>query len=270
MILKNSFNLDGKTIVITGANGLLGIEFTESILEFGGQVIAIDLASNNLENKELLENNLLHFINVDISDELELKKQINEISENLKLNITGLVNCAAKDFIPDKSDEAGTLDDLFDLNEFRKTLDLNVTSQIIVADIVAELLIKNGGGSIINISSIYGLLSPKQSIYDHIVTDGKVYKKPLSYSVSKSALFNLTRHLATLWAKNSIRVNTVTFGGVENNQDKKFIEKYSENVPVGRMADVTDYSGIIIYLLSDNSKYVTGANFVVDGGWSSW
>ena len=177
---------------------------------------------------------------------------------------------AAKDFIPDKSDKNATSDELFDLEEFRKTIDLNVTSQVIVTDIVAKFLINNGGGSIINISSIYGLLSPKQSIYEHIVNDEEVYKKPLSYSVSKSALLNFTRYTATLWAKNNIRVNTLTFGGVENNQDEEFIEKYSQNVPLGRMAKVDDYSGIIIYLLSDNSKYVTGANFIVDGGWSSW
>jgi len=270
MISKNSFNLDGKTIVVTGANGLLGIEFAESIIEFGGQVIAIDIASNNLEDKNLLSNNHLHFINADISDEDKLIKRIEGLSNNQKKTVAGLVNCAAKDFIPSKSDKNATREDLFNLEEFRKTLDLNVTCQIIVTDIIAKLLIKNGGGSIINISSIYGLLSPKQEIYDHIVNDGEVYKKPLSYSVSKSALFNLTRYLGTLWAKNNIRVNTVTFGGVKNNQDKEFIKKYSKNVPMGKMADADDYSGIIIYLLSDNSQYVTGSNFVLDGGWSSW
>lgn len=270
MISRNSFNLDTKTIVVTGANGLLGSEFTESILEFGAQVVAIDIASNNLEDMKLISNKNLHFVNADIADELGLKKQIEELPIELKSNIAGLVNCAAKDFIPDKSDKNATSDELFDLEEFRKTIDLNVTSQVIVTDIVAKFLINNGGGSIINISSIYGLLSPKQSIYEHIVNDEEVYKKPLSYSVSKSALLNFTRYTATLWAKNNIRVNTLTFGGVENNQDEEFIEKYSQNVPLGRMAKVDDYSGIIIYLLSDNSKYVTGANFIVDGGWSSW
>lgn len=266
MISKDSFNLNGKTIVVTGANGLLGREFTDSILEFGGEVIAIDIASNNLESI----NNRLHFINADISDKKELDKKINSVSKNLKTRIAGLVNCAAKDFVPSKSDKYTISSELFDLDEFRKTIDLNVTSQVIVTDIVAKLLIKNGGGSIINISSIYGLLSPKQSIYDHIVNSGEVYKKPLSYSVSKSALLNFTRYTATLWAQKNVRVNTLTFGGVENNQDKEFIEKYSKNVPMGRMANTNDYSGIIIYLLSDNSKYVTGANFVIDGGWSSW
>lgn len=270
MISKNSFNLDGKTIIVTGANGLLGIEFTESILEFGGEVVALDIASNNLEKKGLLNKNQLHYVNADISNKQDLSKKINNLSENLKLTISGLVNCAAKDFIPSREDAVATRDDLLDLDEFKKTIDLNVTSQIIVTDIIAKLMITNGGGSVINISSIYGMLSPKQEIYNHIVNNGEVYKKPLSYSVSKSALFNLTRHLATLWAKDNIRVNTVTFGGVENNQDKEFIEKYSENVPLGRMANATDYSGVVIYLLSDNSKYVTGANFVVDGGWSSW
>jgi len=270
MISKDSFNLDGKTIVVTGANGLLGSEFTESILEFGAQVVAIDIASNNLEDMKLINNKNLQFINADITDESGLKKQIEELPKELKLTITGLVNCAAKDFIPDKSDKNATSEDLFNLDEFKKTIELNVTCQIIVTDIVSKLLLKNGGGSIINISSIYGILSPRQEIYNHIINNGEIYKKPLSYSVSKSALLNMTKHMATLWAKNNIRVNTLTFGGVENNQDKEFIKKYTENVPMGRMANVDDYSGIIIYLLSENSKYVTGANFVIDGGWSSW
>ena len=139
-----------------------------------------------------------------------------------------MVNCC-KRFHTSKSDKNATREELFNLEEFRKTLDLNVTCQIIVTDIVSKLLIENGGGSIINISSIYGLLSlNRKSIIILLMMKG--LQKPLSYSVSKSALFNLTRHLGTLWAKNNIRVNTVTFGGVENNQDKEFIKKYSKNV----------------------------------------
>ena len=108
-----------------------------------------------------------------------------------------------------------------------------------------------------------------QALYDYRRTSGETYFKPAAYAVSKSALYNLTRYLAVYWGRAGVRVNTVTFAGVANNQDPRFVERYLPKVPLGRMAAPTDYNGTVIYLLSDASSYMTGANVVVDGGFTA-
>ena len=129
-----------------------------------------------------------------------------------------------------------------------------------------------GRGSIINIGSIYGMLSPVQDIYTYKEEQtGIPFIKPVAYSASKSGIYNLTRYLATYWAKKGVRVNTLTPSGVyRETQDKEFQKRYCERIPIGRMARPNEYNGAIIFLSSDASKYMTGANLVVDGGWSAW
>ena len=118
---------------------------------------------------------------------------------------------------------------------------------------------------VINISSIYGLVSPRQDIYEFRRKNGKTYYKPSAYSVSKSSIYNLTRYLATYWAKSNIRVNTLTFAGIFNNQPKEFLKEYSKNIPIGRMLVPDETIGPMLFLASDASTYVTGENLIVDG-----
>ena len=98
----------------------------------------------------------------------------------------------------------------------------------------------------------------------------KKYFKPIDYSITKSALINLTRYLSTYWGKENIRVNSISLGGIYDNQNKSFIKKYSNNVPLGRLANKNEFNGAIYYLLSDESSYITGSNIVIDGGWTAW
>ena len=121
----------------------------------------------------------------------------------------------------------------------------------------------------INIGSIYGVVSPDQALYQYRRDDGEVFFKPVAYSVSKSALYNLTRYLAVYWGAQNVRVNTLTFAGVFNRQDPRFLERYLPKVPLGRMAEADDYTGPIVFLLSDAARYMTGANLVVDGGFTA-
>jgi NAD(P)-dependent dehydrogenase (short-subunit alcohol dehydrogenase family) len=150
-------------------------------------------------------------------------------------------------------------------------MQVNTKGVFLCCQVIGGAMAAADRGSIVNISSIYGLVSPNQSIYEYRrEATGMPFVKPVAYSVSKSALFNLTRYLATYWAKNNVRVNTLTFGGVFNEQDPKFLENYCARVPLGRMAREDEYNGAIIFLLSDASSYMTGSNVVIDGGWTAW
>ena len=127
---------------------------------------------------------------------------------------------------------------------------------------------EKGGEVIVNISSIYRLVSPDQSLYK-IRERGEQFFKPVAYSASKSGLLNLTRYLATYWAQSGIRVNTLTLAGVFNGQEAAFLESYCARIPIGRMANPDDYHGALIYLTSEMSRYMTGGNLIVDGGWTA-
>lgn len=265
-------NLSSKTIVVTGSNGLIGGELVNRLVEVNSNIIAIDIAYKNPtiveESKKLHKYNQIQYLGCDILDEKQLAEKINEYFKYFG-SIDGLVNCAAVDFIP--SEESVNSFENLDILEFQNILNINVTGQVLCSRIVGELMSKNRiKGSIVNINSIYGKVSPRQDIYDHIKVNGESYKKPIVYSISKSALTNFTKYLATYWGKSGIRVNEVVFGGVYNNQDREFVSKYIDNVPLGRMARIEECIGPIIFLLSDESSYMTGSELMVDGGWTAW
>ena len=148
-------------------------------------------------------------------------------------------------------------------------MDVNLKGVYQCCQVFGGAMAAKGKGSIINIASIYGVVSPDQSLYDYRRQKGEIFYKPVAYAVSKSGILNLTRYLAVYWAKKNVCVNTLTIAGVFNNQEKAFLDAYCGRVPVGRMANVDDYNGAILFLASSASRYMTGTNLIVDGGWTA-
>ncbi len=139
----------------------------------------------------------------------------------------------------------------------------------LVCKILGSQMAKENKGSIINISSIYGVVSPDQSLYEYRRKRGEIFYKPIAYSASKSALLNLSRYLAVYWAKKNVRVNTLVIAGVYNSQEEDFLNAYCSRMPVGRMANPDEYNGALLFLASESSRYMTGSQLTMDGGWTA-
>ena len=181
-----------------------------------------------------------------------------------------LVNNAALDSPPTAPPEDTAAFEQYSLDSWKRVVDVNLTGTFLACQVLGGAMARAGRGSVINISSIYGLLSPDQRIYEYRSADGAPFCKPVSYSATKAAVLNLTRYLATYWGASGVRVNTLTPHGIENGQPAPFVEAFAARSPLGRLMDVSEAVGAVVFLASDASSYVTGANLVVDGGWSAW
>ena len=253
--MSDLFSLAGRVAVVTGGAGQVGSEIVRGLEEQGSRVAVFDLAAERFR--------------VDVTDRSALEAAMEEVVEEWGVPHV-LVNAAALDSPPDApAEEAGPFES-YPERSFDEVMAVNVKGTFLSCQIVGGPMAAAGRGSIINISSIYGMLSPVQDLYDFRRRDGETFFKPVAYSVSKSALYNLTRYLATYWASSGVRVNTLTLAGVRNDQPQEFIDAYSARMPLRRMADVGEVVGPVVFLASDASSYVTGANLVADGGWSAW
>jgi NAD(P)-dependent dehydrogenase (short-subunit alcohol dehydrogenase family) len=253
------FSLNGRMAVVTGGAGQVGGEIARGLAASGANVAIFDLL-------EVPESNGVRSFVVDVTDRDAIERATAGLSDVPYV----LVNAAALDSPPDApAEEVGPFED-YPSESFDEVMQVNVKGTLFACQTIGARMAAAGRGSIVNISSIYGMLSPVQELYDFRRAGGETFFKPVAYSVSKSALLNLTRYLATYWAKNGVRVNTLTLAGVWNGQPAEFVDAYTARMPLGRMADAKEVVGPVVFLASDASSYMTGANVVVDGGWSAW
>ena len=267
------FSLKNKIFIITGGLGQLGQVYMNEVISRGGRVAILDIVEdqNNkvLDLIESYNNQSFMYINVNITKKSKVQNAVSKVLKKWgKIDV--LINNAALDSPPDAPlEEVGPFED-YPEESFEKVMDVNVKGVFLCCQIIGKVMSQQKMGVIINISSIYGLVSPRQDIYDFRRKNGDHYYKPIAYSISKSSLYNMTRYLATYWAKDNIRVNTLTLSGLLNDQPIEFLESYNKNIPIGRMLNASETVGPMIFLASDASSYMTGSNLVVDGGWTSW
>jgi NAD(P)-dependent dehydrogenase (short-subunit alcohol dehydrogenase family) len=256
------FDLEGRVAIVTGALGQLGQVYAAGLVERGMRVASFDVASASLPDE-------VRAYEVDVTDRTAVARAVDEVVAEWGVPHV-LVNNAGLDSPPDApAEDVGPFEDYPEAS-FDAVMDVNVKGTFLCCQVVGKAMAQEGRGSIVNVSSIYGLLSPVQDLYAFRHERGETFVKPVAYSVSKSAVLNLTRYLATYWAKHGVRVNTLTLSGVWNDQPKEFLDAFAARSPMGRMLNAREALGAVVFLASDASSYVTGSNVVVDGGWSAW
>ena len=259
------FDMRGKVVVVTGGQGMLGRGFCSALVARGARVASFDVT----QNAATAASDSLMVVRADVTDRRSLENALAQVRSKWGVP-DGLVNCAALDSPPDAPATQNGPVETYPGDVWDKVMEVNVKGVFQACQVIGGAMHEAKRGAIVNIASIYGIVSPDQRLYEHRRARGEAFFKPAAYSASKSALLNLTRHLATYWAPEGPRVNTLSLGGVFSNQDAQFLERYEYRTPLGRMARAGEYEGALVFLLSAASSYMTGANLVVDGGWTAW
>ncbi len=275
MPIQEKFDLTGRVAVVTGGAGLLGTEFCRTLAEAGAAVVVADIDGDAARRvAQALTGSGYRAAGLAL-DVTRIESTRSLVAETLsrfgRLDI--LVNSAALDpkFDPEalaKGITPGRFED-YPLDQWEAALRVNLTGVFLVTQACVQPMLERGKkGSIINICSTYGLNGPDQRIY---VKDGKrVAYKPVYYTVTKAGVLGFTKYLAAYYAGTEIRVNALTPGGVFNDHNETFVANYSAKTILGRMARRDEMNGALLFLASDASSYMTGANLIVDGGWTAW
>jgi NAD(P)-dependent dehydrogenase (short-subunit alcohol dehydrogenase family) len=277
-MIREQFDLSGKVALVIGGRGFLGRRFCAAMVEFGAKVYAADLTDISLAAKQdpsAVSGENVSQLDVDVTDPVSVKELVEKVVK-----------------------EAGTIDILVysvttkpkdfylpfiecSLDGWRFLLNTELDGLFLVSQQVGKVMEANRSGSIIFLSSIYGVVGNDQRIYldsnlSELYTDteGAPLKRVYShigYPAVKGAIISMTRYLAAYWGEYGIRVNCISPGGLAHpGENEAFVKRYSQRVPLGRKADLDEVSGAIIYLAADASSYVTGHNLLIDGGWTAW
>ena len=268
---KKLFDLSGRTAVVTGGCGILGRRLADGLAEFGANVAILDLDGQAVETaaSELAARHAVRARGYacDITQPEAVRRAADAIEADLGPVSILLNNAASKTrdvdafFAPVAT---------FTLETWREIMAVNLDGMFNVAQVFGTRMAERGYGSIVQTASIYGLMAPDQRIYEGSEYLGRAINTPAVYTASKAGVIGLTKHLATYWGAQGVRVNTLTPGGVESGQNDTFKQRYGARVPLGRMAQADEMVGAVLFLVSDAASYVTGQNIAVDGGLSAW
>jgi NAD(P)-dependent dehydrogenase (short-subunit alcohol dehydrogenase family) len=243
--MKGIFDLTGKTAVITGGAGLLGRKHAEAIESAGGSVVLTDIVDDP------------DCVYMDVTDKASIEKVASSIER-----VDILINNAALN--PKMVEKGDNNFETFSLERWNQGINVNLTGAFLCSQVFINKMVQQGStGVVINVASDLGVIAPDQRIYDGDV-------KPVDYSVTKHGIIGLTKYLSTYYADKGIRVNSLSPAGVYTNQDPEFVKRLSNLIPMGRMANIRDYMGAIIFLCSNASSYMTGTNLIIDGGRTTW
>lgn len=263
--LKKLMDMHGRRVLVTGAAGSLGRVIADTLAEMGAELLLVDRAEADLAGVAALLHErwgtpTLSLI-CDLEQQDERDRLVREVMAGGTLDV--LVNNAA--FVGTSGLQGWALPfEQQSVETWRRAIEVNLTAAFDLCKQFSSLLRASSSGSIVNIGSIYGLHGPDWTLYEDTAM-----ANPAAYAVSKGGLLQLTRWLATTLAPN-VRVNSICPGGIVRDQPESFVKRYEARTPLGRMASEDDFRGAIAYLASDMSKYVTGQNLSVDGGWSAW
>ncbi|SDX28796.1 SDR family oxidoreductase [Paenibacillus sp. CF384] len=269
---KASFELSGKTAIVTGALGIIGSKVCTGLAEFGANIVAVDLneeAANDFAGKLALNFGVQAVgIGCNVADPDDVAIMV-ERAVNIMGGVHILHNNAG--YKPLVREQYLAPFEEYTLEQWREVMSVNIDGVFLVAKEVGKQMVEQGvGGTIIQTASIYGIMAPDHRIYEGSSYLDKPMASPAVYSASKGGVVALTKYLAAYWSKQGIRVNTITPGGVESGQNEEFKRNYSARIPLGRMAEADEMVGAVLYLASDASSYVTGQNIIVDGGLDAW
>ena len=267
------FSLENRVVLITGGAGLLGLKHAEIVAAAGGIPLLVDLDEERA--RSAAEDLKQHFgsrakgLRGDVTSQasvLELSQAI--LQEFGRIDV--LINNAANNPSVEKKSGFSRVEN-FPLEQWEADVDVGLKGAFLCTQVFGGQMARDGGGVVVNVSSEYGVNSPDQRLYRvEGLPEDQQPVKPVTYTVVKSGLIGMTRYFATYWGAQGVRVNAISIAGVQNGQPEEFVRRYVSGVPLGRMAQPDEYQGSILYLCSDASRFLTGANLIVDGGKSCW
>ncbi len=264
--MTDLFDLSGRVAIITGGAGLLASEHAIALSAYGAKVVLADIAEQKCKDAA----DALKKQGVDVYPKFcdVTKKESWQILLDAVLTEFGKVDILINNAGFTNQSKSENFDNAFEdfpLDDWNAIMHTNLSGTFLGCQVAGKQMLRQGKGSIINMASMYGVVSPNHRLYP-----GTGISQPVAYSVSKHAVIGLTKYLATLWADKGVRVNSLTPGGIFNDHDEKFMERFKQLNPLGRMADKAELHGAVVYLASDAGSHVIGHNLIVDGGWTVW
>ena len=270
--LAKAFDLSGRTAIVTGGAGLLGTQFSRTLGAAGAAVLVADVSQEPADAvaEELRAAGAKAAgMVVDVTDPASMQAMLANAVEQFG-SADVLVNSAALDpkFESDMRGKHSNAFEEYPLQNWQASLHVNLTGTFLATQAAVQQMLRQGSGVVVNICSTYGLAGPDQRTYQR---EGQPPEyKPVDYSVTKAGILGFTRYLAAYYGDRNIRVNALSPGGVYNQHDEEFAQAYSARAILGRMANIDEMNGAMLFLCSDASSYMTGSNLIVDGGWTAW